>query len=64
MGHDAHDELLSIAQVAKMYGVSDETVRRWTRKGVISYVMVGPFKLKRIPKEEAARHFRSVEGAR
>jgi len=46
--HGQPDELLSVGDVAHLYGVSDETVRRWCRKGIIAYVMVGPFRLKRI----------------
>jgi excisionase family DNA binding protein len=57
-------DLLSTADVAAQYGVSDETVRRWIRKGVIAYVMVGPFRLKRIPRSEADRHFVRPEVAR
>jgi excisionase family DNA binding protein len=53
------EDLLSTADVAAQYGVSDETVRRWIRKGVISYVMVGPFRLKRVPRAEVERKLES-----
>jgi excisionase family DNA binding protein len=58
------EDLLSTADVAAQYGVSDETVRRWIRKGVIAYVMVGPFRLKRIPRSEADKHFVPGNAAR
>lgn len=58
------ERLLTMSEVAQSYHVSDETVRRWVRKGIIGYVMVGPFRLKRIPESEANRHFASVDGAR
>lgn len=57
------DEKLTVGQVAKMYGVSDETVRRWCKKGAIAFVMVGPFRLKRITRSEAERHLKKVDGA-
>lgn len=61
-GHGDMDELLSVSDVARRYGVSSETVRRWIRKGIIAYVMVGPFRLKRIQRVEADRHFTPVKG--
>lgn len=57
------EPMLSTHDVARRYGVSDETVRRWCRKGIIAYVMVGPYRMKRIAKSEAERHFQSVDGA-
>jgi excisionase family DNA binding protein len=56
-------ELLTVMEVAQTYHVSDDTVRRWMRKGIIGYVMVGPFRVKRIPKVEAEKHFTPVPGA-
>ena len=55
-------DLLTVAEVAQHYAVSTETVRRWIRKGILGYVMVGPCRVKRIPKVEAAKHFVKVEG--
>lgn len=52
------DELLTIGTVASMYGVSEETVRRWMRKGAIRYVAVGPHNARRVPKSEADRMLR------
>lgn len=57
-------EYLTTAQVAREYGVCVETVRNWIRKGVIGYVMIGPYRLKRITRTEADRHFLRVPGAR
>ena len=54
--------LMTVDQVARCYGVTAETVRRWIRKGVMSYKLVGPYKLKRISKLEVAKYFKSVPG--
>lgn len=59
----ASDTLLTTAQVATMYGVSDETVRRWCKKGAIAFKMVGPYRLKRITLAEAQRHLKSSDAA-
>jgi excisionase family DNA binding protein len=56
-------ELLTTGQVAALYGVSEQTVRLWIRKQIIGYVMVGPYRLKRIPRAEAERHLVPVDGA-
>ncbi len=61
---DAHVRWLTAAQVARAYGVDVETVREWMRKGIIAYVKVGPFNVKRIAESEARRHFTPVHGAR
>lgn len=58
------DELLSVSDVARMYGVSDETVRLWIKGKKIDYVMVGPFRLKRIKKSEADKHYEEVKTQR
>jgi excisionase family DNA binding protein len=49
-------ELLTIGQVAKSYGVSEETIRRWIRKGVIHCIHVGPYRLVRVRRAEAEKH--------
>lgn len=55
--------LLTPTQVAEIYDVDVETVRRWLRKGIIAHVLVGPYRYKRIPEAEAKRVFRPVHGA-
>lgn len=65
--HDAakgDDVLLSADAVSKQYGVCVETVRRWMRKGVIPYVMVGPNRAKRIRRDVADKLFQPVEAAK
>lgn len=42
------EPMLSTRDVARRYGVSEETVRRWCRKGIIPYKQIGPFRLRRI----------------
>lgn len=49
-------DLLTIGQVARSYGVSEETIRRWVRKQVLGCVHVGPFRLRRILREEAEKY--------
>ena len=58
------DDLLTCREVAEMYRVQVETVRRWVRKGVITVILVGPYRHVRIPKTEADKHFEVVPGAK
>jgi excisionase family DNA binding protein len=51
------NELLTCQEVARLYHVHVETIRRWIRKGVITVVRVGPYRLVRIQRSEAQRHF-------
>lgn len=58
-------ELLSTADVARLYGVTPQTIRLWIRKGIIAYVEVGNSRLRRrktirIERTEAERHFGPV----
>lgn len=55
-------ELLTIGQVAKSYGVSEETIRRWVRKGVISCIHLGPYRLVRIRRKEAEKYLAGAGG--
>ena len=48
-------DLFTIAEVAQYYGVCDETVRRWIRRKALDYVLVGPARLRRIPREAVER---------
>lgn len=57
------DELLTCSEVADYYRVDVGTVRRWARKGAIGTVRVGPFRLVRIRRTEAEKHFDEVPGA-
>jgi len=58
-------ELLSTADVARMYGVTPQTIRLWIRKGILAYVEVGNTHLRRrkvirIERDEAEKHLKSV----
>jgi len=51
-----HDrQFLKPREVATLIGENVETVRRYMRKGVITYYEIGPFKLKRIHVRDAQR---------
>lgn len=41
-------DLMTMAQVCAEYQISEETVRRWIREQRIPFVMIGPFRMKRI----------------
>jgi excisionase family DNA binding protein len=60
---DDHDRLLTTSDVARLYGVSDETVRRWIRKGVIPFTQVGPYRSKRIRLSDAKQLMTEVRPA-
>jgi len=58
-------DMLSTGDVARLYGVSAMTIRRWIKLGLIEYVEVGNTHLRRrrtirISKEEAEKHFKTV----
>jgi hypothetical protein len=40
------DDLLRLGDVAREYNIAERTVRDWIQKGLIPYVMVGPFRIK------------------
>ena len=48
-------DLLTIQEVASLYAVSTETIRRWIRRKILGYVMVGPGRVRRIPREAAEK---------
>ncbi|HXG69875.1 MAG TPA: helix-turn-helix domain-containing protein [Gemmatimonadaceae bacterium] len=56
------DPLLTMREAAEELGVDPETIRRWARKGVISYVAVGPFRRKRIRRSVLNHHQRDMRG--
>lgn len=41
-GYDPNDPLLTSAQAAAVLCVSQETIRRWMRKGALRYELIGP----------------------
>lgn len=45
-------DLLTVAEVAQEYGVSDETVRRWIRTGAVNYQLVTGQRVRLIKKSE------------
>lgn len=48
-------ELLTMAQACAEYQISEETVRRWMREKRIPFVLVGPFRMKRIDRAALER---------
>lgn len=42
------EPLLTAADAARRLGVSVDTVRRWVRKGSVTYVEIGPYRRKRL----------------
>ncbi|HXG70685.1 MAG TPA: helix-turn-helix domain-containing protein [Gemmatimonadaceae bacterium] len=56
------DPLLTMREAAEELGVDPETIRRWARKGVISYVAVGPFRRKRIRRSVVDHHRQEQRG--
>ena len=56
-------DLLSTRDVARMYGVSTSTIRRWIKLGILGYTIVGSNRVRRtirIPRAEADKHFKPV----
>lgn len=45
---DSRPEFLTTHGAARRLGVTPETIRRWIRKGIMSYVEVGPYAAKRL----------------
>ena len=41
------NDLLTTSAVAKLLGVTPQTIRLWIRKGALTYVEVGPTHLRR-----------------
>lgn len=50
------DPWLRPAQAAHRLGITLQTLRRWSEKGVIAYTLVGPFRQKRFRQSEVDRH--------
>lgn len=58
-------ELMTVAEVAALYGVHDVTIRRWIAKGLMGIVRVGPGgRVIRITRVEAMRHWVETPGAK
>lgn len=57
------DPLLSVSAAARRLGVNRATIRRWVRKGAISYVELGPHKRKRLRASDVDKQRRVVEAA-
>jgi predicted site-specific integrase-resolvase len=45
---DEAEEKLPLSRAAKMCGVDYDTFLRWVLKGVVPYVVVGPYNRKRV----------------
>jgi excisionase family DNA binding protein len=53
------EQLFTVREIADEYRVSEETVRRWVKRGDIAYTAVGPFRLKRIKMADVAKEVKS-----
>ena len=49
-------DLLRLDDVARQYRISERTVRRWIHERRIPYVMVGPFRIKCVPRAALETH--------
>jgi excisionase family DNA binding protein len=58
---DDLEQTFTVREVAAAYHVSEETIRRWIKRGDIKYVAVGPFRLKRIRPGDIAQEVRHGE---
>jgi excisionase family DNA binding protein len=56
--------LLTSREVAQLYRVNPETVRRWVRKGILPVVRVGPTQRIRFCEAHVQRYFREEPGAK
>ena len=52
MAEEELERLYTVQEVARAYRVSEETIRRWIKRGDIAYTPVGPFRLKRFTRED------------
>lgn len=63
MTNEPNDPLLSVSAAARRLGVNRETIRRWVRKGAMTYVELGPHKRKKLRQSDVDRQRRVVEAA-
>lgn len=54
------DPWLRPAQAARRIGITMQTLRRWMRKGIVAYAVVGPNNHKRIRQSEVDRQCSNV----
>lgn len=57
------DPMLSVSAAARRLGVNRETIRRWVRKGALSYVELGPFKRKKLRQSDVDKQRNVIEAA-
>jgi len=50
------DELLTVAEIAREFRISEESVRRWIKDGLIPFKLIGPFKMKRIRRGDLVKN--------
>lgn len=58
------ERLFTVREVAVLYHVHIETIRRYVRKGIIGHRLMGPNRLVRIPESEVARYDVFMRGAK
>lgn len=56
--------LFTIPEAAARLQVSVVTMRRWVRKGAIGHVLIGPYRIVRIPEQELKKQIRAIPGAK
>ena len=56
------ERLYTVREVANAFHVSEETIRRWIKRGDISYTPVGPFRLKRLSLKDVVKNEEGTNG--
>ncbi len=63
MIEQSSDPMLTVSAAARRLGVNRETIRRWVRKGALTYVELGPFKRKKLRQSDVDKQRRVISAA-